>query len=269
MNNSERFAFGENWTKFLSVLNDDRIRDSEKALQNMLGVKSLNGKSFLDIGSGSGLSSLAARRLGAKVHSFDYDPQSVACTRKLRENFFSDDENWKVEQGSAIDSQYLDGLGVFDVVYSWGVLHHTGEMWLGIENAIKRVSPGGCLFIAIYNDQGCWSHVWWLIKHGYNKLPNILNRIYGYFLWYLIVFLNIIKQAIKLKPMNAIQPLLTEKSIRGMNKSHDIIDWMGGFPFEFAKYEVLENYLTVRGFRLVRGIRDNGLGCHEMVFQRE
>src|SRR5919112_3443292 len=117
----ERFEFGENWSRFLAVLDDARIRKAEKSLQQMLGVESLEGKSFLDIGSGSGLFSLAARRLGARVHSFDYDPQSVACTRELRRRFFADDEDWKVEEGSALDEAYVRSLGQFDTVYSWGV----------------------------------------------------------------------------------------------------------------------------------------------------
>ena len=116
----ERFAFGSNWASFLSLLDDDRVREAEKSLKNRLGVGTLRGKAFLDVGSGSGLFSLAARRLGAHVHSFDYDPQSVACTAELKRRFFPDDPEWTVEEGSILDNQYVSGLGLFDVVYSWG-----------------------------------------------------------------------------------------------------------------------------------------------------
>src|SRR5437899_6784408 len=105
----ERFAFGANWWRFLKVLNDARIAQAEQSLCDMLKVKDLQGKRFLDIGSGSGLFSLAARRLGATVHSFDYDPQSVACTNELKRRYFADDPQWKVEEGSALDEKYISG----------------------------------------------------------------------------------------------------------------------------------------------------------------
>jgi len=265
---SLRFAFGANWARFLSVLDDERIREAETSLCTMLGVKSLAGKRLLDIGSGSGLFSLAARRLGAHVHSFDYDPQSVACTAELRRRYFPEDTNWIVDQGSALDTAYLQSLGQFDIVYTWGVLHHTGEMWLGIENAISRVLVGGRLFIAIYNDQGYKSHAWWFVKFLYNALPQPLNTIYAYALGILANVVNILKYTLKLEPMKAIRPLLEYKRKRGMSITHDLIDWMGGFPYEFAKYEVLEEYMKARGFQLVNGKVAKSLGCHEMVFIR-
>src|ERR1044071_7082198 len=130
----ERFKFGENWSRFLSLLTDERVREAAESLKKMLNVETLEGKSFLDAGSGSGLFSLAARSLGARGHSFDYDQQSVACTQELRRRSFKDDADWKVEEASVLDADYLNSLGTFDVVYSWGVLHHTGEMWRALDN---------------------------------------------------------------------------------------------------------------------------------------
>ena len=186
----------------------------------------------------------------------------------MRRRYFPDDTAWRVEQGSVLDAAYLAHLGQFDVVYPWGVLHHTGALWLAIEHALQRVSEGGQLYIAIYNDQGAWSRVWWLFKYLYNKLPRLVQPAYGYIVWYTIIGLNIVKYTLLLRPMQAIRPLLAYRPGRGMSVRRDILDWMGGFPFEFATYEVLCAYLAARGFQLVRGTPNRGTGCHELVLER-
>src|SRR5205823_13815006 len=84
-----RFAFGRNWQHFLQNVDEERIAEAEKSLCSMLEIQDLRGKSFLDVGCGSGLFSLAAIRLGAsRIHSFDFDPQSVACTQTLKRRYF-------------------------------------------------------------------------------------------------------------------------------------------------------------------------------------
>ena len=141
LNSGKRFAFGSNWAKFLRGLNETRIVEAELSLQRMLKVDHLRGKRVLDVGSGSGLFSLAARRLGAIVHSFDYDPESVACTQQLRQRNDPTDIGWTVEPGSVLDADYLRTLGSWDIVYSWGVLHHTGAMWDALGNVAPLVAP--------------------------------------------------------------------------------------------------------------------------------
>lgn len=261
-----RFEFGENWARFLSDMSDDRISEAESALLDMLSRPDLKGLSFLDIGSGSGLSSLAARRLGARVYSFDYDTNSVACTRELKRRYFENDDQWKIEEGSALDTDYIESLGKFDIVYSWGVLHHTGSMWVGFENAIKCVSPdAGNLYVAVYNDQGWKSHSWWFIKAFYNRLPSVFRYPFAYLVDVVKNLLVILKYTLKLQPMTAIRPLLRDKRIRGMSAKHDKIDWIGGFPYEFVTIDVLRQYFLARGFAVINEKPNSTLGCHELT----
>jgi len=166
------FAFGENWARFLTSLSDAQIEEATRAVSTLVG-RDLRDTTFLDIGSGSGLSSLAARRLGARVRSFDYDAQSVACTQELRQRFFPGDDAWTVAQGSVLDQPFLATLGQFDIVYSWGVLHHTGQMWHAIENAARLVRPGGLFIIGIYNFRGGrrGTAAWARLKRWYCTAP--------------------------------------------------------------------------------------------------
>ena len=113
--------------------------------------------------------------MGARVHSFDFDPKSVYCTTELKKNYFrDDDDSWKIEEGSALNRDFMNSLGQYDIVYSWGVLHHTGDLWTAMENAQQRVAAEGKLFIALYNDTGSQSARWVWIKKTYNGLPGVL-----------------------------------------------------------------------------------------------
>ena len=145
-----RFAFGANWTRFLESLNDAKIATAENSLKSWLNVSTLDGKTFLDIGSGSGLFSLAARRLGATVRSFDFDPNSVKCAVWLREQYFKEDPRWIIEQGSVLDEAFMRSLGTFDVVYAWGVLHHTPDTKAAFGRVVPLIRKGGCGYIMVY-----------------------------------------------------------------------------------------------------------------------
>ena len=260
-----RFAFGKNWQRFLQHLNDDRIAEAEKSLRFMLHVEDLKGKSFLDIGCGSGLFSLAAMRLGAgKVFSFDYDPQSVACAQELRRRYFPGSDHWTIEQGSALDTSYLNRLGQFDVVYSWGVLHHTGSMWQALENVVAPVQPEGKLFIAIYNDQGRRS-VWWRkIKQLYCRSVFRRVPIIGLFGFYVIVA-GFIKDVFIVR-RNPLVRYREYKLNRGMSYFTDVLDWLGGYPYEVARPEAIFDFYRTRGFELVKLKTDQRFANNEFVF---
>lgn len=266
----ERFEFGENWSRFLAVLDDERIGRAEESLREMLEVESLEGKSFLDIGSGSGLFSLAARRLGARVHSFDYDPRSVACARELRRRYFPDGSAWEIEEGSALDAEYVRSLGEFDVVYSWGVLHHTGSMWEALSNAALPVAHGGKLFVAIYNDLGSRSARWKWIKKTYNELPKLLRAPFAAAVSAPNEAKMILRAVVTMSPGEYVRSWTTYAEKRGMSRWRDIVDWVGGYPYEYATPEGIFDFYRARGFRLTRmkcgGV---GLGCNEFVFARE
>ena len=266
ISSGQRFAFGHNWKQFLHLLDEQRIREAENSLKDMLEVETLADKRFLDIGSGSGLFSLAARRLGAQVHSFDYDPQSVGCTNELKRRYFPGDPDWTIEESSILDKDRLPTLGKFDVVYSWGVLHHTGALWVALDHASKLVKKNGKLFIAIYNDQGRASKIWSGVKRAYNAMP------YG-FRWLIALPAftrlwgpTIVRDLLRRKPFFTWRNY-AEQSTRGMDPWCDVIDWVGGLPFEVAKPEDIFDFCRSRGFILNRlKTCAGGLGCNEYVF---
>jgi 2-polyprenyl-6-hydroxyphenyl methylase/3-demethylubiquinone-9 3-methyltransferase len=263
----ERFRFGENWTRFVASLSEERIRQAESSLREMLGVQDLKGRRFLDIGSGSGLFSLAARRLGATVHSFDYDPQSVACTEGLRRRFFPDDPEWTVEEGSALDAEYLRRLGKFEIVYSWGVLHHTGQMWTALENATLPLAEGGTLFISIYNDMGPESARWRRIKRNYCRLPHVLRTPYAVLVMLPHEARHAGRSLLDGRPLDYVRSWTRYSGMRGMSRWHDIIDWVGGYPYEYASVEVILDFYRKRDFVPVKVKQGLGIGCSEFVLR--
>jgi 2-polyprenyl-6-hydroxyphenyl methylase/3-demethylubiquinone-9 3-methyltransferase len=263
----DRFPFGENWRSFVELIDDRRITAAISAVRDPLEPVDLSGHTFLDVGCGSGLFSLAAHRLGARVHSFDSDPASVAATAALRTKFASD-ADWDVEQGSILDERFVERLGTFDVVYSWGVLHHTGDLWAAMNATSRLVAQGGLLYISVYNDQGWRSRVWWHVKRRYNRSRPLVRRVLlagsaAHLAWHVPV-----RRCLEAASIGAGTP---ERRVRprGMSAKHDLVDWVGGFPFEVAKPEQVFRFLQARGFELrYLTTCGGGLGCNEYVFER-
>jgi SAM-dependent methyltransferase len=260
------FEFGKNWSRFLGGVDDARIEQAKRSLQKMLDVESLAGKSFVDVGSGSGLFSLAARQLEATVLSFDYDPASVACTRQLKARYYPGDDRWRIEEASVLDADYLHKLGRFDVVYCWGVAHHTGQMWTAIKNLFPLVADAGLMFLAIYNDQGWASRGWLRIKRLYNRMPRVLRplvllpcaaRLWGP---------TLVRDLLCLHPCRTWRNYRRE---RGMSPWRDVVDWVGGYPFEVATPQSIVDFCEEGGFH-PRHLKfcGGGHGCNEYVFEK-
>jgi len=267
-NESVRFEFGENWSAFLRLLNESRIKNAEDSLKEMLGTDSLQGKSFLDIGSGSGLFSLAAKNLGANVISFDFDEISVRCTQYLREKFYPGDDNWQVIGASVLDSAFMDTLPRVDYVYSWGVLHHTGNLLAAMENACKKVAPDGFFYVALYR-KTIFDGIWKTFKKMYSHSDKT-TQVFFQRLWSFKTRLAFFVKGKSFKKM-----LWKYNEDRGMDFYRDAHDWLGGYPYETISPTDCHSFFEQRGFILIKQkIYTKGVswsisgGCNEYLFKK-
>ena len=263
-----RFGFGSNWQAYAKHVDVAAIAEAERSQVEMLGRDSLRGKRFLDIGSGSGLFSLAAVRLGAeRVHSFDYDSDSVACTRSIKDRFAPDAGAWTIERGDVLDDGYMRALGSWDVVYSWGVLHHTGDLWRALANVTKLVRPNGRLYIALYNDQGVVSRFWLAVKRLYVGSGRWIQKLME--IVFFAGFAGILF-ALDLVRLRNPRQRHDGTARRGMTLYTDVVDWIGGYPFEVARCADVVTFMENCGFAIERLIDVGCLrnGCNEFVFVR-
>ena len=282
-----RFAFGRNWHQFLNQITDERIAAATKSVFRMVcphgdGERSksgpacteearqhacdggighaLAGRTFLDIGHGSGLFSLAARRMGASVRSFDYDQQSVACALVLKSRFDGDGD-WVVERGDILDQDFVRSLPTFDVVYSWGVLHHTGDMWQALRNVATLLSDRGRLCLALSNDQGWRSKIWRLVKRCYCASTLGKWAMCAIFIPYVVIRCccsSVVRRRNTFAEYG--------KNTRGMSVFHDWFDWLGGYPYEVASVGEVVDFFSRHGLRIEKIKAVNNHGCNEFTF---
>jgi len=265
INRGERFNFGLNWQNYNINLNEDILKKATISMQKLLGVENLIEKKFLDVGSGSGIMSLVAANMGAYVYSFDFDENSYQATKLLKEKFHVNNDNWDIKLGSVLNREFMESYKDFDIVYSWGVLHHTGDLKNALNNVLLPLSKNGTLVLAIYNDQGFKSKIWEKIKKSYCKSKFkkiIINIIFIPFFFTISLLIGLIKYK------NPFHQFLKYSSYRGMAIYHDWIDWLGGYPFEYLKPEEIIMFFLRRGFSLKNLKTTNSLGCNEFVFKK-
>jgi 2-polyprenyl-6-hydroxyphenyl methylase/3-demethylubiquinone-9 3-methyltransferase len=249
------FSFGKNWKFFIEkCLDEKKLNKAIQSLGEFLGHSKISGKSFIDVGCGHGLPSLCAHRLGAsKIVSFDIDEDSVECCKYLWEKEGCP-PTWQIKKGSILDREFFSNLGKYDVVYSWGVLHHTGNMWDAIKNTVSLVDQKGLLYLAIYNKVDSFifdsdgrfgtSNCWRRFKEIYSKSPLIARRLVDYSAMAVIVF-NYLATF-----KNPLKKIYNHQELRGMSWVTDIRDWLGGYPYEYATAEEIFHFIKELGFSL-------------------
>jgi 2-polyprenyl-6-hydroxyphenyl methylase/3-demethylubiquinone-9 3-methyltransferase len=257
------FSFGENWSQYAEKIDEARIEEAEKSLLRLVGREAIEGKTFLDIGCGSGLFSLAATRLGcSKLMAVDLDPKSVETTRKTL-TLHAARGNWECRNISVFD---LDPavLGAFDVVYSWGVLHHTGSMYKAITQASEMVAPQGMLTLALYGKTP-FCGMWRVEKRIYSRSPKWLQKVIE------TVYVEVVRLRLALKGESLRKRRETYFQQRGMDMYYDTRDWLGGYPYESISPEEAMSFMHKMGFEPVRSfvtpcIGLLGAGCDEYSF---
>ena len=270
----DMFRFGRNWNRFVQgYVNRERVEQAKDSLRSFLTRDHpLEGRRFLDIGSGSGLFSLAAFELGAlEIVSLDVDEDSVATTKALRRRAGAPG-HWSVHHGSVLDARLMESVGQFDVVYSWGVLHHTGAMWTAIERAAEAVAPSGLLYLALYNRIDHWtfardgrfgtSRFWKGFKKRYTALPESLQSVVDYGVMSALVTAYVVSLR------NPVKAIRGHQDVRGMSWRIDIRDWLGGYPYEYAAPDEVFRFVRRLGFSLENLTTPGHFKNNEYLFRR-
>ena len=266
----KRFRFGNNWENFVdNNLDDKSIKEAISCTKKILDESGINikDKRIIDIGCGSGLFSLVALELGAKfVMSFDFDPDSVNCTNFLLKSRNFDQEKYKCIEGSILEDSFIKDLGKYDLVYSWGVLHHTGNLFKALKNASSLVNEDGLIFISLY--QKTIFDPFWKIEKKFFSSSSKSIQLFICKAWMLVLrFLYTIKG----KSFNKV--VSNYFMNRGMNFYNDVYDWLGGYPYEGIDTKECVKYFKNIGFKnklLKKRSKFFAItsGCNEYIFSK-
>ena len=259
-----RFGFGRNWQQFVRRnFNRERCEIAKQRLLRFAGRDSLAGVDFLDVGCGSGLHSLAAHEAGARrVFSFDYDPNSVEASKFLW-RYAGCPANWQIERGDALDTGYVENLGKWAFVYSWGVLHHTGDVWQAIRNVQATVADEGYYYVALYSADVQPQKEFWLdIKRKYNESGwATRERLTWWYIWEYCLNKDFRKVP------SFVSRVLGYRKQRGMNLFTDVRDWLGGWPMEFVYDQDVVDLLE-KDYQFALTNIATGEACTEFLFKR-
>lgn len=266
------YSFGENWANYAQHLDQEHINQAVSNLSRLISSDKIKGKRFLDIGCGSGLHSLAAIKMGAgSLTAVDFDLDSVSTTRSVLERHAPEKSHYTVHHANILAPERTPELllkNSYDIVYSWGVLHHTGDQWTAIRNAASFVAPGGVFIIAIYKKTPLCSF-WKIEKKTYTLMPKWMRPVFD------ILFATILVLAHTLSGKNPIRYIQNYRQERGMRFMNDIADWLGGYPYESASPAELQNFCEGLGFHLEQSFNTQkcslfglfGSGCAEYRFR--
>ncbi|HEX2957324.1 MAG TPA: class I SAM-dependent methyltransferase [Chitinispirillaceae bacterium] len=260
-----QFDFGKNWASFSrSALSTIRIETARNDFNNLFSGIPLKGKTFLDIGFGQGLSLLFANEAGAVTVGNDINPSCYDAINESARFFNLSSITFPLILGSILENTTIENIQralerkmLFDIVHSWGVLHHTGGMYDALSKAMNLVARGGYFVIAIYNYHYT-SLLWRFIKLIYCKSHPCLKKLM------ITVFYPLIAAA-----KFAVTGKNPFKKDRGMNFYYDVIDWIGGYPYEYASKQKIINYCEEYGFTCIRCVdADVPTGCNQFVFYK-
>ncbi len=123
------------------------VRDYRRTREHVLAaVPQAAFARALDAGCGTGVCSLALAERAGRVVAFDLSDGSLRTARRLAEGAGA--ERFTFAQGSLLQLPFRDAA--FDLVWSWGVVHHTADPARALDELARVLRPGGTLVLALY-----------------------------------------------------------------------------------------------------------------------